>query len=245
MFTSWHGFLPVLTSVVMVMSFGSSVLGDDPEKNDLSGKEILDRLVKTYAKCNTYSDSGEVSITFIENTGKRIDIRPFTTAFIRPDRFRYQYQANHAANRVSRYLIWKKGEDVRSWWDIAPGIQKPASLGLALGGAAGVSGGSSTTVPGLLLPKEVGGARLSFLTELKRGEDEKLDGIDCYRVEGMSVKVSLTLWIEKKTFLLRQTNEFNDFGNFQTEQTTSYKPVMGEKIPEEALVFDPPKPIDD
>ena len=245
MFTSWHGFPPTLISVVMVMSFGSSVLGDDPAKKDLSAKEILDRVLKTYAKCETYSDSGEVSITFIENTGKRIDIRPFTTAFIRPDRFRYQYQANHAPNKVSRYLIWRKGDDVRSWWDITPGGQKPQTLGLAMGGAAGVSGGSSTTVPGLLIPKEVGGSPLIALTELKRGEDEKLDGTDCYRVEGMSFKTPLTLLIEKKTFLLRRITEFNDFGNFQTEQSTSYKPTMGEKIPDEALVFDPPKPKDD
>ena len=152
---------------------------------------------------------------------------------------------NHAPNEVSRYLIWRKGDDVRSWWDITPGVQKPQTLGLAMGTAAGVSGGSSVTVPGLLIPKEVGGSSLIVLTQLKRGEDEKLDGTDCYRVEGMSVKVSLTLLIEKKTFLLRRITEFNDFGEFQTEQTTSYKPTMGEKIPDEALVFDPPKPKDD
>ena len=245
MFMSWHGFPPILTSVVMVMCFSSSVLGDDPAKKDLSAKEILDRVVKTYANCETYRDSGEVSITFIMKTEKRIDIRPFTTAFIRPDRFRYQYQASNPANKVSRYLIWRKGEEVRSWWDITPGVQKPQTLGFAMGAAAGVSGGSSVTVPGLLIPKEVGGSRLLVLTELKRGDDETLNGTDCYRVEGISFKTPLTLLIEKKTFLLRRLTEFNEFGEFQTEQTTTYKPTIGEKIPEEALVFDPPKPIDD
>ena len=242
---SLPGFCGILAGLFTIGTFGSVVSGDEPAKKDLSSREILDRLAKAYAGCESYRDSGEVSITFIENGNRRLDIRPFKTAFIRPDRFRYEYVATNPANKTSRYLIWRNKDEVQSWWDITPGVKKPESLALAVASATGVSGGSAHTVPTMLMPKELGGARLSDFPNLKRGEDDKLDGIECYRIEGVVFKAPTTYWIEKKTFLLRKIAATTDFGTFQTEQTTSYKPTFGEKIPEDALVFDPPRPKDD
>ena len=239
---SWFGSSSVLASLAVVGLLTPSFAAEDPPEKDLKAKDIIARVEKAYAACETYRDSGEVSIKFTMETGDRIDIRPFTTSFIRPDRFRYQYQATNPANVTSRFLIWRKGNEVKTWWDVTPGIQKPESLALAIAGATGVSGGSARTVPAMLMPKEVGSFGGMGLTDLKRLDDDKLENVDCFRIEGKFGSSPTTVWIDKKRSVILRIVETHDFGNFNTETTITYKPVIGEKIPDDAFVFDPPKP---
>ena len=237
-------FSAIVSGFALVAMLTTAVSAEEPDQKDLSARQILDRVAKAYATCETYRDSGEVSITFIEVTGDRVDVRPFTTAFVRPHRFRYEYQAKHAGEVISRYLIWRNRDEIKSWWDITPGVKKPESLALALGAAVGGSGGSSNTVPALLMPKDVGGFRLTDLPLFKRLDDGKLDETDCFRLEGVFGKSPRTLWIDKKTSLILRILERTVFEGFSTIQVTTYKPVVGEKVAEDALAFDPPKSID-
>ena len=48
-------------------------------------RTILRRMGEVYAGCRTYRDRGCVSTTFIPDEGTRVNERPFTTAFVRPD----------------------------------------------------------------------------------------------------------------------------------------------------------------
>ena len=68
--------------------FHSKALSDDIEV-----RQILDRMEKAYAECKSYRDSGVIKlVTFLENTVSRqppIEYS-FTTAFVRPDRFRFE-----------------------------------------------------------------------------------------------------------------------------------------------------------
>jgi hypothetical protein len=106
----------------------------------------------------------------------------------------------------------------------------------------GVSDGSAHTVPALLLPNDVTGRRLTDIMEAKRVEDSKLGKVDCFRIEGDFVEdTPMTIWIDKKTFLVRRIDSQKKFDAFRTEETTSYDPVFDEEIPDKKLEFDPPK----
>ena len=102
-------------------------VAEEPKPDTLTAKEILERVANVYAKCKSYRDSGVVKTVFIWTDRKRTVEKPFTTAFVRPDRFRFEYK-----NKARRYIVWRKGNDVQTWWDVTPGTKKPKSLALAL-----------------------------------------------------------------------------------------------------------------
>lgn len=63
------------------------------QQEALTPKQILARMAKAYSECKSYSDTGLVKTVYISDNGrKRIVEKPFTTAFIRPDRFRFEYK---------------------------------------------------------------------------------------------------------------------------------------------------------
>jgi outer membrane lipoprotein-sorting protein len=213
---------------------------EQPKPNDLPAKQIVDRMVKAYTDCKSYRDSGIVKTLFVENGGNRTVEKPFTTAFVRPDRFRFEYKET-VGDRQMRFIVWSNGKEVQTWWDVKPGIDKPKSLRLALGGAASVSGNSSLNIPQLLLPDKMNWRRLALM-EPKRAKDGKLDKVDCFRVEGKYGGNPITLWIDMKTYLVRRIDEQAKFDNFRTEQTTTYDPIIDQKITDKMLEFDPPAP---
>ena len=81
-----------------------------------------------------------------------------------------------------------------------------------------------------------------MLTEAKLAEDGESDKVDCFRVEGKLGSNPITLWIDKKSYLLRRIDEQAQFDNFRTEQTTTYDPIINEQITDKMLKFDPPVP---
>jgi RNA polymerase sigma factor (sigma-70 family) len=212
----------------------------EAKPDEPSAQQIVDRMAKAYADCKTYRDSGLVKTLFVEIGGNRTVEKPFTTAFVRPDRFRFEYKEN-VGGQETRFIIWSSAKEVQTWWDIQPGIEKGKSLDLALGGAAGVSGLASLNIPQLLLPDKLGRSRLA-LKEAKRADDGKLDKVECFRVEGKFGGNPITVWIDKKSYLVRRIDEQATFDTFRTEQTTTYDPTIGEKITDKMLAFDPPAP---
>ena len=218
-----------------------SVSADEPKPQALKAQDVLDRMAKAYAGCKSYHDSGVVKTVIVQTGGNLTVAKPFTTAFVRPDRFRFEYKEKDGGGQERRYIVWRKGKEVQTWWDGKPGVEKPESLNLALAGATGVSGESAHTVPALLLPKEVEGRRLTDMTEAKRIDDAKLDKVDCFRIEGKFAGSPTMLWIDQKTFLVRRIDTQQKFDNFRTEETTTYDPVIDEEIPDKKLEFDPPK----
>ena len=211
-----------------------------PESETLQAHEVLDRMAKTYANCKTYRDSGVVTSVLTFVLGKQITEKPFTTAFVHPDRFRFEFKTMQS--RGERYLVWQGGNDVKTWWDLKSGVEKVESLGLALAGPTGISGGSAHTIPALLLPREVPGRRLTDLTEPKRVADAKIDNVDCFVIDGLFGDRPMTLWIDKRTFLVRRIAE-RDKLDFLTrvETTTTYDPIIDDVVPDEKLAFDFPQ----
>ncbi len=199
-------------------------------------------MAKRYANCKSYRDSGVVkSVLIFPVIGKQATEKPFTTAFFRPDRFRFEFKETGSGEKC-RYVVWQGGNDVKTWWDLKPGVEKVESLGLALAGPTGVSGGSAHTIPALLLPREVAGRRLTDITEPKRLADAKIDNVDCFVLDGQFGDRPMTLWIDKQTFLVRRIAE-RDKLDFMTrvEITTTYDPIIDDVVPDEKLVFDCPQ----
>jgi outer membrane lipoprotein-sorting protein len=245
----------------------SNTTAIEADRQAFSAAEILAHMAETYAKCTTYQDSGCVSTVFVRADSEHTDKKPFSTAFIRPALFRFDFKSTHDGSNWHRYIVWADGADVRTWWSIQSEVEQRPSLSLALAGATGVSGGSAHTTPALLMPDSIGGRRLTELTDLKRLEDAQSGEFDCFRIQGKSViniqSAELerrrrevmkltgkdlgisetgpeTLWIDKSTFLLRRIDEQTQFSSFRTESTTIYEPSIDVPIADKQLLFDPP-----
>jgi outer membrane lipoprotein-sorting protein len=208
-----------------------------------STKQIVDRMVKTYAQCKSYRDAGVVTTLFVMASRNRTTKNPFTTAFVRPDRFRFASEKNDGSTRPSRYIVWCNGKEVQTWWDVRPGIEKPGSLDRT--GADGVSGGGSfNVIPPLLMPDKLRGV-LTRLAASKRAEDDMLDKVECFRIESANGNRAITVWIDKKSYLVRRVDDRYEVRpskgeRFRVEATTTYDPVIDEKIANKLLDFDPP-----
>lgn len=214
-----------------------------PAATQPAARQILDKMAHVYASCQTYMDKGVVTTVFFRNDRKRTAKKPFTTAFVRPDRFRFEFKARRGEEEWDRYIVWRDGKSVQTWWDVQPGIGKGASLSMALGAALGVSSGSAGTIPSLLMPdKGISGKLLTSMTDLELLAEEDVDGVPCVKVQGKDFRgETITLWIEKEMHLLRKIFEHKTFPDFRTETTTTYQPQINVDIPPEALKFNPPQ----
>jgi hypothetical protein len=225
----------------------------------MNPEQILAALTAVYAQCSSYRDSGKVVTRFIyvdDNNPPFTSVKPFSTAFVRPDSFRFEYQDEHG-----RYLVWANGEVVRTWWDVTAKLGEEESLEMALGVATGVSDGSSHTVPALLMADRIESFGLVDVAGLVSLGEESLDGVACYRLQGppptelrkaeveercpdadveRSKSGPLTLWIDRDKLLLRRIEEQTEFETFRTERVTTYEPAVGFPVGEDELRFDPP-----
>ena len=122
-------------------------------------------------------------------------MKPFRTAFVRPDQFRFEADD---PDPEKPYVVWAKGDEVRTWWHVRPGVQKPPSLARGIAAATDVSGGSAHTIPTLLLPGQIGGRSMASLTDLTRLPDEAVDDTPCFKLQGKFADQPTTLWLEKE-----------------------------------------------
>ncbi|HZF08689.1 MAG TPA: hypothetical protein VFE33_07875 [Thermoanaerobaculia bacterium] len=240
--SSWTGrrLLVPLASILCCSLWAATVRAGDPPAEALTAEQILARMAKTYAGCSSYRDAGEATTVFFQRTGKRTVKKPFTTAFVRPDRFRFEFQDRVGEEEWHRMIVWQQGGEVQSWWDLRPGVEHPASLDLGLAGATGVSGGSAHTIPRLLLPDRIEGWPLTALQEPKCLPDASFDGADCFRIEGKRRGDPMTLWIDKASFLVRRIDQSVQFPEFRTEETIVYRAEIDGPIAPGELELRPP-----
>jgi outer membrane lipoprotein-sorting protein len=205
----------------------TGIAAETESTDGLTAQQILDKMAANYATCKSYRDSGVVTNFF---SLEHIDVKPFRTAFVRPDQFRFEYDD---PDPEKPYVVWAKGDEVRSWWYIRPGVQNPPSLGRGIAGVTGVSSGSAHTIPTLLLPDQIGGRSMASLTDLTRLPDEAVDDTLCFKLQGKFADQPTTLWLEKETYLIRRIVEETKL----TRATTVYRPEVDKEIPAEELAF--------
>lgn len=112
---------------------------------------------------------------------------------------------------------------------------------MAIAAATGVSGGPALTIPVLLMPKVIEACSVTDLQQPNRIADTVLDDVECYRIQGKQKASDITLWISKKTYLIHRIDESDQFTDFRTETTTTYKPRVDVVLDESKLTFNAPE----
>jgi VWFA-related protein len=200
------------------------------QRPTMSGREILDRVISTYASCRSYSDEGQTTAT---RTGFTRTAR-FSTAFVRPTGFRYELESESFR---SRFVIWKDGESEKSW-SLQLG-EKEVPLEEGLSRVAFPSAGSSLVIPSLLMPNSfVGVGLFELVDDPKLTGTEKIDGRHAFKVEGTLRDQVMKLWIDQSSFLILKT--YHKLQGGAEEVTTKYKPTVNIDVSANILTFKPP-----
>ena len=133
-----------------------------------TANDVLRRVEATYAACRTYRDEGVVT----ESYGSSEKMKPFTTAFRRPQQLRFEF-----SDGERRHTVISDGTVVEKRSPGRP-VETMAALGLALGAVHGVSGGSALGVPRLLL--ESGDPRrMTNIRDARLAAAEAVGGVRC------------------------------------------------------------------
>jgi outer membrane lipoprotein-sorting protein len=226
-------------SVLSLFLFAS--VGYRAQAQQPSAQQIVERMASVYASCRSYVDEGDVTTVFLEEKRRRTQVKPFSTAFVSPSNFRFEYRNRRGEDEWDAHIVWRDAESVKSWWSIRPGVESPRDLFTALGGAAGVSSGASVTIPTLLMPEGMLGSRIKSLSGLRLVGEEEVDGGRAYRLEGLdSGGNPLTVWVDEASMLLLKVYETRKFEKFETETTTTYRPQVNAAVAQEKLAFNPP-----
>ena len=248
-------------SSVMVLSFGAAVFAQQPQtsrrSDSLTAEQIVELSMKVYARCDSYRDSGIAGTTFVGEERQWTAEKPFTTAFVRPGRIRFEYKDMSAGDPPPSYIIWAEGDEVRTWWDMKPGVNRPGTLGEAIAAAAGVSQGTSHRIPSMLLPDASAGKSALELSYARRIDNAEVDGFECFRIRGQSIRTprtlgsgensvvlrenSSTIWIDKQSYLVRRVDESNVYDSFRSDTVTTYNPEINVEIPSRLLDFGVPE----
>lgn len=235
---AFRSFLVRLLSIAGLMTLATLSAADSPPGEDgLTAADIIMRMQQAYARSRSYLDKGTVKEVFIDAAGKRVVEKPFATAFVRPDRFRYEFRERSPYLAQRRFVIHRNGNELRTHWDVEHDLELD-TLDRAIAAATGVSSESAITVPGMLMPGEITWRRAIRFRTPTRLEDEMLGDIDCYRIVGSVAGGLITFWIGKHDLLLRKTYLERWFGDFRVERTTTYRPAMDTEIESNLLEFD-------
>ena len=133
-----HFFLLTSFAILLFFTLPGTAASEQLHPDGLTAEDIIQRMAEAYAKSMPYNDSGVVKTVFISTDSRRTVKKPFTTAFIRPDRFRVEFREKKYGNREYRYIVYRDGKDVQTYWDVDNGIRKAESLDTAVARAAGV-----------------------------------------------------------------------------------------------------------
>ncbi|WP_019990349.1 hypothetical protein [Rudanella lutea] len=223
---------------------------------------ILNRVYSTYRTAQTYQDVGTVTSKHTRNRNAKrertllqtfidkylpIDDAYYTTtiqfqtAYVRAtDQFRFHYQKSTVGRSECLTIAHQQTKTLR-WHSVLPkpeGIAE-STLSDALASATGISLTASRKIPGLLLLQPIdAGWDMQTALDWKRLPDARQDGTDCYRLTTTRAKgKDATLYIDKKTFLIRRIDETWTDSEGTTQQSLVYKPTLNSPVPAPKLAM--------
>jgi hypothetical protein len=195
--------------------------------SSLSAAEIVQKIAEEYESFTSYSASGTtVSVMDMSKAdpknlpgmvGMPADAQnskalqqamsnpirmesEFSARLGRPDFYRVEWE-NKAGPAGMKGAVWCSGEgDFLSI--AATKYTKMESRALALASATGISGGAAGTVPAIFFKDP--SSPLNLFKQAARGEDETVDGEDCYVLQGDARGAKVILWVTKDKFLIKQ-----------------------------------------
>lgn len=235
-----------------------------PEKKALTAKERLAASAKFYSELKTYRDEGTLTQE-IDAQGQNIKrSMPFTTAFERTGRFRWEFRhsATPGAKPDQAYTVWSAdGKSFDSYWTLTKEVESGLEQSMAFAGPTGISGGLTMEIIPLLKigreankdkPEVVAESGATDLTDPADKGTEKVDGVECFKVEGARRLIGdrVTLWIDAEGLIRkidRDTvvdpsklpDDAPKMPKFSVRTTITFKPVINEKKIDDAS-FAPP-----
>jgi hypothetical protein len=203
-----------------------------------SAAQVLARVNEVYAACQSYRDTGVARVTTISSGMSRQDSQPFATAFVRPDRFRFDFggRGPRVGELWLRPVIWFDGTTVRAF---SPGDGQPRtypSVTAALLDADAASAGTSVLIPRLLAPDAMPGPGITNVLHPVVTGGESVAGVECVKIEGRLNDVLVTIWVGRPDFLIRQLAGSRETESGSTQTTITYQPELNPII--EAALFE-------
>lgn len=180
----------------------------------MNGQDILTATRGTYLKCTSYRDAGD-TVSVIIHDGpqprRRTTSHPFSTWFLRPNRFRFEVAARTIGASIEwlRYVVWEREDATRAWCSLN-GEQEAGDVSRHLAGTVGFSGMPAERVPCLLMPArfEQGGAPGVVAEGI-----ESVGDVLCHKLSlawpavDIGIVRPATWWVGTQDFLIRR--EFN------------------------------------
>lgn len=203
---------------------------------------ILQRMIKVYASCSSYQDTGVVETIYSEVSARPVNLIPFKTYFSRPDLFRFEFQnTNRATGDALSTVLWCARNGCH-YYEEGEGVEDKSSPGLAIASATGVSGGAAYTVPTILFQDRIG-FQLMELTDLVLKGEERFEGTACYVLTGNHpFGPRYEIWIGKQDYLMRKLTTRSTSSGLALIENEIHRDIkINLTIPPRTFQFKPPE----
>lgn len=218
--------LGVSVAALLVGGVATVAISQTSGDSKLAAQEIAKKSQEAYAALASYSDNG----TVVSEGGGQTTTTTFNIRMQRPNLYRIDWtQTGGLYTGIG--AVWSQGNGDFFVMGAAgqeqnSKPQKMRDMQMALGAATGVSGSAASTIPAAFFKQNWGdvlGVAASGRSEIKKENDAKIGGVDCYVVSSVIDPANLpnkgklpsntgkmgitttTLWIGKRDSLIHQT----------------------------------------
>ena len=200
-----------------------------------SVEAFLRRVRNAHATCKSYRDKGVVETTFY-SPQRMVRRTPFSTRFVRGKGFCFEFRDRRGEEDWDQYVIWTDGDAVHTWWSVQPDLAERDDLPLAIAGATGVSSGTASRVPPLLMPGLFSDNR--DWPEPQFIEAPEAAEAACRIVQSHWRENSIEqCWFDSSTLLIRRIVEPRrrmqrrcDITDEELEKVRSHRPKLAERL---------------
>jgi len=167
-----------------------------------SAANLLAQVQATYDKMQSYLSVGDVTEKIsVPTFGPQEAHYSFSIKLARPNLYRIEWE-QHAAYMTSSGTAWSAGDGNFVTVPYKTSPVKAQDMATAFSMATGVSGTAAATVPSIFFGLK--GDSLRGFTDGTFGPDAEVQGDPCYVISVKTETIGETLWISKKSKLLRQ-----------------------------------------
>lgn len=191
-------------AAVALLAGGAAILAMSQRNqvDNLTPTEILNHAENAYAALSSYRDEGQTVVVVDGNTLTST----FTIKLARPNLYRIEWNRPGSVSKVVREIVWSTGSGDFLIRGNRQAVRLPDTES-ALGISSSLSAGAARTAPAPFFKfNREGGTMYSsgMSANHTRQPDEKVGGVDCYVLTREFMGTTITLWIGKKDFLIRQ-----------------------------------------
>lgn len=193
-----------------VLAFGAVIpaWSADAPGDSLAPAQIIQRSRDAYASLVSYSDEGQVTVSYEQTI-----TRAFTMRLARPNLYRLEWtpprETYESVPGAVNQVVWSSGAG--DFLSTGAPTRAPGSPENALASAAACTGGVAATLPRIffnLSGNLIDEAGCGLDVHAVRLPDEKLGNLDCYVCASQMLGQTNILWIAKQDFLIRQRRTY-------------------------------------